>query len=205
MEQTAAPGTHAPDSETVQHKAVSAEELAHSFEEADEHPADLSDVAPEDWLTLALFWLMGALVFTQFFTRYALNDSYAWTEELATNCLIAIVFIGAATCIRKDRHIQVDILYRFLPAGVARVMATLVDLARVALLATIVWLGWQYIGMVGDEPMTTINWPKSAIYWLAELGFALMFGRAVVVAVRNWRQGYSVLERPEAFDGTEAV
>ena len=205
MEQTAAPGTHAPDSETVQHKAVSAEELAHSFEEADEHPADLSNVAPEDWLTLALFWLMGALVFTQFFTRYALNDSYAWTEELATNCLIAIVFIGAATCIRKDRHIQVDILYRFLPAGVARVMATLVDLARVALLATIVWLGWQYIGMVGDEPMTTINWPKSAIYWLAELGFALMFGRAVVVAVRNWRQGYSVLERPEAFDGTEAV
>ena len=205
MEQAAAPGTHAPDSETVQHKAVSAEELAHSFEEADEHPADLSDVAPEDWLTLALFWLMGALVFTQFFTRYALNDSYAWTEELATNCLIAIVFIGAATCIRKDRHIQVDILYRFLPAGAARVMATLVDLARVALLGMIVWLGWQYIGMVGDEPMTTINWPKSAIYWLAELGFALMFGRAVVVAVRNWRQGYSVLERPEAFDGTEAV
>ncbi len=189
----------------MQHKAVSAEELAHSFEEADEHPADLSDVAPEDWLTLALFWLMGGLVFTQFFTRYALNDSYAWTEELATNCLIAIVFIGAATCIRKDRHIQVDILYRFLPAGAARVMSTLVDLARVALLGMIVWLGWQYIGMVGDEPMTTINWPKSAIYWLAELGFALMFGRAVVVAVRNWRQGYSVLERPEAFDGTEAV
>jgi TRAP-type C4-dicarboxylate transport system permease small subunit len=205
MEQTAAPGAHAPEGETVQHKAVSAEELAHSFEEADEHPADLSDVAPEDWLTLALFWLMGALVFTQFFTRYALNDSYAWTEELATNCLIAIVFIGAATCIRKNRHIQVDILYRFLPAGAARVMATLVDLARVALLAAIVWLGWQYIGMVGDEPMTTINWPKSAVYWLAELGFALMFGRAVVVALRNWRQGYSVLERPEAFDGTEAV
>ena len=205
MEQTAAPGAHAPEGETVQHKAVSAEELAHSFEEADEHPADLSDVAPEDWLTLALFWLMGALVFTQFFTRYALNDSYAWTEELATNCLIAIVFIGAATCIRKDRHIQVDILYRFLPAGAARVMATLVDLARVALLGMIVWLGWQYIGMVGDEPMTTINWPKSAVYWLAELGFALMFGRAVVVALRNWRQGYSVLERPEAFDGTEAV
>lgn len=205
MEQTAAPGAHASDSETVQHKAVSAEELAHSFEEADAHPADLSDVAPEDWLTLALFWLMGALVFTQFFTRYALNDSYAWTEELATNCLIAIVFIGAATCIRKDRHIQVDILYRFLPAGAARVMATLVDLARVALLGMIVWLGWQYIAMVGDEPMTTINWPKSAIYWLAELGFALMFGRAVMVAVRNWRQGYSVLERPEAYDGTEVT
>ncbi|MET0962434.1 MAG: TRAP transporter small permease [Noviherbaspirillum sp.] len=205
MEHAAAPHAQAAEGAGMPHKAVSAEELAHSFEEADQHPVDLSDVAPEDWLTLALFWLMCALVFTQFFTRYALNDSYAWTEELATNCLIAIVFIGAAACIRKDRHIQVDILYRFLPAGVARVLATLVDLARIGVLATIVWLGWQYIGMVGDEPMTTINWPKSGVYWLAELGFALMLGRAVVVGVRNWRQGYSMLERPEAYDGTGAV
>lgn len=208
MEPLAAPAAqplHAEDSVSHPHHAVSAEELAHSFEEADEHQADLSDASIEEWLTLALFWVMGALVFTQFFTRYALNDSYAWTEELATNCLIAVVFIGAAACIRKDRHIQVDILYRFLPAGPARLLSTLVDLVRVGVLAIIVWLGWQYIGLVGDEPMTTINWPKSLVYWLALLGFALMLARAVMVAVRNWRQGYSVLERPEAYDGTGAA
>lgn len=184
------------------HHAVSAEQLAHSFDEADAQDADLGDAGVEEWLTLALFWIMGALVFTQFFTRYALNDSYAWTEELATNCLIAVVFIGAAACVRKDRHIQVDILYRFLPAGAARLLSTLVDIVRVGVLAVIAWLGWQYIGLVGDEPMTTINWPKSIVYWLALLGFALMLARAVVVAARNWRQGYSVLERPDAFDGT---
>ncbi|MFL6716227.1 MAG: TRAP transporter small permease [Burkholderiaceae bacterium] len=185
--------------------AVSAEELARSFDEADVHQADLSDTAPEDWFALVMFWLMGGLVFLQFFTRYALNDSYAWTEELATNCLIAVVFIGAAMCVRKNRHIQVDILYRFLPAGPARLLATLVDIARVALLAVIVWLGWQYIGMVGDEPMTTINWPKSMVYWLALVGFAIMLLRAMMVAYRNWRQGYSVLERPEAYDGTDGA
>lgn len=185
--------------------AVSAEELARSFEEADLHQADLSDAAPEDWFALLMFWLMGALVFLQFFTRYALNDSYAWTEELATNCLIAVVFIGAAMCVRKNRHIQVDILYRFLPAGPARVLATLVDITRVALLGVMVWLGWQYIVMVGDEPMTTINWPKSLVYWLALIGFAIMLLRAVMVAHANWRQGYSVLERPQAYDGTDGA
>lgn len=185
--------------------AVSVEELARSFEEADVHEADLSDAAPEDWFALAIFWLMCGLVFLQFFTRYALNDSYAWTEELATNCLIAVVFIGAAMCVRKNRHIQVDILYRFLPAGPARVLATLVDVTRILLLGVIAWLGWQYIGMVGDEPMTTINWPKSMVYWLALIGFAVMLLRAVVVAYRNWRQGYSVLERPEAYDGTDGA
>ena len=30
-----------------------------------------------------------------------------------------------------------------------------------------------------------------------------MFLRSVQVAVENWRRGYSVLERPDAFDGPE--
>ena len=35
-------------------------------------------------------------------------------------------------------------------------------------------------------------------------GFALMFVRAIQIAVENWRRGYSILERPGAFDGTGA-
>jgi TRAP-type C4-dicarboxylate transport system permease small subunit len=189
--------------QTIPQIQASVEELAHSFEEADRHVVDLSDYRIEDWITVALFWMMTLLVFLQFFTRYVMNDSYAWTEELAVNCLIAIVFIGSAMCVRKDRHIQVDILYRFLPAKVSRVLSTLVDLVRVSFLVYITILVWKYIQLVGDEPMTTINWPKSMIYWLAFFGFLLMLFRAVQTALRNWRQGYSILEKPEAYDGPE--
>ena len=35
------------------------------------------------------------------------------------------------------------------------------------------------------------------------LGFALMLVRSIQVAIENWRRGYSILERPGAFDGTE--
>src|SRR4051812_13928555 len=59
---------------------------------------DLRRYRLEDWLALALFWMLGLIVFYQFFTRYALNDSAAWTEEIARYFLIGIVFIGAATC-----------------------------------------------------------------------------------------------------------
>ena len=186
--------------QTVPHAPVSVDELAHSFDEADHHAADLSDYRYEDWATFGMFWIMALLVFLQFFTRYVLNDSYAWTEELAVNCLVVVVLIGAAMCIRRDRHIQVDILYRFLPAQAARVLATMVDLVRVGFLVYVTILVWKYIGMVGDEPMTTINWPKVLVYWLAFAGFVLMALRAVQVAWKNWWQGYSILERPEAYD-----
>src|SRR3546814_1744562 len=99
---------------------------------------------------------MGALVFLQFFTRYVLNNSFAWTEELGVYALIGVVFMGSAMCVRACRHIQVDFLYRYLPKGIARVLATLIDFLRTVFFVYAVWLVYRYIELVGVEPMTTI-------------------------------------------------
>ena len=61
---------------------------------AQDEAVDLSDTPIEAWLALAFFWALGLTVFYQFFTRYVLNDSAAWTEEIARYLLIATVFIG---------------------------------------------------------------------------------------------------------------
>ena len=44
--------------------------------------------------------------------------------------------------------------------------------------------------------MTVIDVPMSVIYSFVMAGFALMTFRAVQVAIRHWRRGWSVLERP---------
>lgn len=185
------------------HRHITGDEIAHTFEEEATPKVDLGIYAFEDWLALAIFWVMALAVFLQFFTRYVLNDSYAWTEEIATYCLIGVVFIGAAMCVRMSRHIQVDLVYRYLPHLTARALSTVIDLIRIAFFGYAVRLVWIYIQIIGDEQMTTINFPKNYVYYAVLLGFALMFARAVQVAVQNWRQGYSVLERPGAYDGSE--
>jgi TRAP-type C4-dicarboxylate transport system permease small subunit len=182
---------------------VAPEELVKSFEEADRHEASLAGYTVEDWICLGFFWIMTALVFLQFFTRYVLNNSFAWTEELAVYCLMPVVFIGAAMCVRRSRHIHVNILYRYLPKPAARVLATLVDLAGTAFFAYVAWLVARYALAVNNEPMTTIDWNKSHVYWLAFAGFALMVVRSVQVTWIHFRQGYSILEKPEAYDGVD--
>lgn len=176
--------------------------IAASFAEADRHSADLQPYGTEDWICLAFFWLMAGLVFLQFFSRYVLNDSFAWTEELAVYCLMPVVFIGAAACVRRSRHIQVNLLYRYLPPRAGRAASTLVDVVNTACFAYVAWLMARFAFAMNDEPMTTIEWKKSHVYWLAFAGMALMALRSLQASWIHWRQGYSALERPEAYDGS---
>src|SRR5215510_13322866 len=75
---------------------------------------------PEDWLAMVLFWALAFIVFLQFFTRYVLNDSLAWTEEIARYGLMWVAFIGGAVVTRKGSHIAVELLANVLPAGSGR-------------------------------------------------------------------------------------
>jgi TRAP-type C4-dicarboxylate transport system permease small subunit len=166
-----------------------------------EPEAEVVDLSPhafiEDWVTAVLFWLMTLTVFLQFFTRYALSDPFAWTEEIARYFLMAIVFVGAAMCVRRDRHIHVDILYRFLPQRAGRAVATLVDVVRVVFFGYATWLTWVLARQIGEESMTMIDLPMWVVYAFILFGFAMMFLRSIRIAWTNWRRGYSVLERPE--------
>ncbi len=184
------------------HTPITSEEIAKTFDEV-ETPVDLSDHSPEDWVNLVIFWLMCGCVFLQFFTRYVLNNSFAWTEEVAIFCLVAIVFLGSAMCARTSRHIHVDFLYRYVGGLPGRALSTFVDLLRIVVFAYLAWLVWKYKSLIPDENMTTIDFPKWPFFMVVFVAFVLMALWSAKVAWDNFRRGYSVLERPGAFDGSE--
>ena len=48
--------------------------------------------------------------------------------------------------------------------------------------------------------MTTLPWNKNMVYWLAMAGMTLMALRSLWLSIRHLRQGYSILDRPEAYE-----
>src|SRR5258708_18859271 len=101
-------------------------------EEAGETP--FGAYGPEDWIAFAIFWALGIIVFLQVFSRYVLNSSFAWTEEIARYLLIAVTFVGGGIAVRKNSHIHVEILYVLLPKLGGRILATVVDVLRIGFL-----------------------------------------------------------------------
>jgi TRAP-type C4-dicarboxylate transport system permease small subunit len=103
-----------------------------------------------------------------------------------------------AWAVRDNRHIHVDILYRYLPRALCRVLATLVDVIRVAFFAYAVVLTVQMMQRMTNYKMTIIDLPMNIVYGVCAVGFAFAAVRAVQVAIVNWRRGYSALEQPVA-------
>ena len=87
---------------------------------------------------------MALAVFVQFFTRYVLNNCFAWTEEIATNCLVVVVFIGSVMCVRlvaaHPGRFPLPLPPR--PARPAR-SRPLVDVVRIVFFAYAACLVWR--------------------------------------------------------------
>jgi len=141
----------------------------------------------------------------QFFTRYALNNSLAWTEEIAANCLVVIVFLGSIMCVRMCRHIQVDLLYRLISQRSARLLQGVVDLIVIGFFAYMTWLMWRYVAVVGSERMVTVDLPRGAVFYTVLAAFALMFLRSLQNFVKDMTNTKTVREQAEEADFSQGV
>ena len=144
--------------------------------------------AVEDWVTLAVFWGMALCVFLQFFTRYVLNNSFAWTEEIAINCLVVVVFLGSvdvrAHCRGTSRSTCSTTICR---RGVGRVSGDLRSTSSASASSpTPSWLLWRYVGdRRATSAWSTVDLPRSIVFYCVFAGFVLMLLRSIQVVVGN--------------------
>ena len=167
-------------------------------------PIDIGVYPCEAWLAFGFFWLCALCVFYQFFTRYFLNDSAAWTEEIARYLLICTVFTGIAASTRTSRHIHVDFLYRLIPRRVGRPLAIAVDLLQIVFFAIAVVLTAQMMQKMVSYRMTIVDLPMNAVYSICLFGFLCAMVRAAQVARENRRRGFGALDRPDIAPDPEA-
>lgn len=69
----------------------------------------------EEAICSTLMAVMVVLICIQVVSRYCLEISLAWSEELARYMFIWMVYIGIAYGIKKRKHLCVDVVRNFIP------------------------------------------------------------------------------------------
>lgn len=151
----------------------------------DDADVDVSDVSWLDVPALLIFWILMGIVMLQFFTRYVLNDSLGWTEEIARYLLILVTFIGSITCVRKGAHIFLEFFYRYLPVASIKPLTILIELINTAFYSTAGFLCIQLARETAHQNMVSIQLPKGIIYWIVVVCcFAMAIASAYRVVMR---------------------
>ncbi|NKX67582.1 TRAP transporter small permease [Labrenzia sp. 5N] len=166
--------------QTEQGRADGAPELLHF----DETETDLSALKWIDAPGILVFWVLAVVVFLQFFTRYVLNDSLAWTEEVARYLLILVCFLGAITATRRGAHITLEFLMRMVPPRLAKSLTVLSQTITLGFFASMTWIGIE-LTQKTRQKMISLPIPKAWIYTICVVALGLM---AFYSAIWLWRR-----------------
>src|SRR5258705_11699603 len=156
---------------------------------------------PEDWIAFVLFWALAIIVFLQFFTRYIMNDSLSWTEEIARYALMSLAFIGGPVVTRKKAHIAVELVSNLMGPGPMRsALLALVDFITLGFMALLAYFAVTIVERMQAQTMTVFELPMSIVYGVVGLWWFMMLARQVQVVRRKAREGW-----PRAPDVTRQI
>jgi TRAP-type C4-dicarboxylate transport system permease small subunit len=116
-------------------------------------------------MAIACFMLVVAssLGVFQIITRFVLEQPAEWSEILIRISLIWMVFMGIPTAFRQGAMVSVDVLYRWSPPKLRRVLDWLVCLAALALIGVIIWWGWDYAQRGSVQSMAGLE--SISMFW----------------------------------------
>ncbi len=117
------------------------------------------------------------LVFGAVITRHFFDFSPPWVEELTENVTLWIVFVGAALCIKKTEHVNVDIIFHFIPERSGQILMGVLSVLSALFLG---WFGYASFTLVKSvygtsQVAISMDWlPMYIVYISAVVGSALM-------------------------------
>ncbi|WP_434362922.1 TRAP transporter small permease [Parasalinivibrio latis] len=173
-------GYSEPDMET---KDTETPETSGFIEDEDRH-FSWRDVGILGWICTFAFWVLAMVVFYQFFTRYFLNDSAVWTEEIARNILIVLTFFGSALALQRKAHISVNFFVTRLSPTLQRGVIWLNALLQSTFFAGAVYLALKVAKATQFQKLMAVDLSKSVIYQSVALAFAIML---LIELYRAWQ------------------
>jgi TRAP-type C4-dicarboxylate transport system permease small subunit len=131
-------------------------------------------LAANRWVLIVLMGVMAVLVFVNVVSRYALNFSIVWVEELTRYMMVWVGFLGSGLVLRYGAHIAVESVQDALAKPAARVLRAVVAALLAVTFALMTWEGIRYVGFAWDQETPILNWPTGLVYAAIPIGSALM-------------------------------
>jgi TRAP-type transport system small permease protein len=121
-------------------------------------------------LSVLLFVLLNVAVYS----RFILNSSVSWSEELPAHVLAALTFIGAAYLTRTSEHLGFDAVVRIMRPGLKRAVMAGNLILMAGFGAMLAHYGGIAAASFGSRMLISVDLPMGLFRWAMPVGGALI-------------------------------
>ncbi|MDR3164635.1 MAG: TRAP transporter small permease [Synergistaceae bacterium] len=89
----------------------------------------------------------------------------AWSEEIVLTCMIYMAVISASMALRRNAHIRVTAMDKYLPPKVVQALDVTADICVTAFSVMMLVVGWRYCTGLGSKAFYT-SIPTLSKFWL---------------------------------------
>ena len=132
------------------------------------------------YLVLTLLGLMVIIVFANVVSRYYLQFSLAWSEEVARFMLVWLVFLGSFLAYIHDEHLGLDILVKKFPPLLRKITAVGANMLVIFALYAVMEGGYLMMIANFDWLSPAAEIPQGYIYVVVPLSCGLMILQTIL-------------------------
>jgi len=137
-----------------------------------------------DWVCLGLMLVLVVDVFLGVWSRYVLQATFQWYDEVARLCFVWMVFLGAASAVRRGAHFRLHLLIDRFGPRLRRATDLVVGLLVVAFGGVLVAGGLAMWPVARRQVSDSLELSMVWFYAALPIGGALM----ILFSVRQlWR------------------
>lgn len=130
-------------------------------------------------LLFAIGFGMALLAGVQVISRYLLNHSLFWSEEVGRICLVWITFLGASAAYKRRAHVAVDFLVARCANPLRRFWGGLVLLISLVFFGILMAYGVAFADFVSGQKTAALGLPLTVLYLVIPLSGGLFFVHGV--------------------------
>lgn len=129
--------------------------------------------------------VMSVIIVYQVILRYFFSRSNSWSEELARYLMIFSAMVGAAIAVRRNTHLQIDILINYLKPQIKRLFIIISTLVGTAFLVFLFIYSVRLVGIGRSNMSAGINVSMAIPYTFIPVGVVLMILASLEVVFKN--------------------
>lgn len=96
-------------------------------------------------LIVCLLTLMILLSFGQMVSRNFFHQALVWGDILLRQLVLWTGFLGASLAVRQNKHISIDVLSNYLPAGSKSIVFTFTRIVTGIISGFLAWAAWSFV------------------------------------------------------------